>query len=60
MLIDKRELRIIFQNALSHATQITMHNAKDREVSVDEVIATAKKIAIEVVQVGQPKEKNGE
>lgn len=50
--IDSRQLMIIYQNALGHATQIAIHNAKDREVSTEDVIEIAQKIAKEVIRVG--------
>lgn len=54
MNIEAKELRIIFQNALSHATQIAMHNGKreDRTIDVEEVIQIAKEIAKQVVMIG--------
>ena len=56
MSIDTREARIIFQNALAHATNIAKHNAKDRDITVEEVVNLAKQIATEVVQIGIKKE----
>jgi len=56
MSIDTREARIIFQNALAHATNIAKHNAKDRDITVEEVVNLAKQIAREVVQIGIKKE----
>lgn len=51
--IDSRQVMIVLQNALGHATQIAIHNAKDKEVDVEDVIKLAKVIASEVVKVGQ-------
>lgn len=52
---DLREARIIFQNALSHATNIHIHNASldKKKVSVEEVVETAKTIAREVLKLGR-------
>ena len=47
-----REARIIYQNALAHATNIVLHNNKDKEVHVEDVIAIAKQIAKEVLRIG--------
>ena len=52
MGIETRELRIIFQNALAHATKIEMHNAEGGKVSLEDILDTAKKIAVEVVKLG--------
>ena len=54
MAIDRRELRIILQNALAHATKIAIHNAKDKKITVDDVFDSAKKIAIKVATLGEP------
>lgn len=50
---DARQVMIVMQNALSHATQISMHNAKDGVVSVEEVVKMAKQIAQEVILIGK-------
>ena len=52
MKLDVREARIVMQNALANATKIAIHNSKGESVSVDEVVALAKKIALEVVKIG--------
>lgn len=54
MGIDARQLMIVYQNALGHATQIAIHNAKHEAVTVEveTVIEIAKKIAAEVIRVG--------
>ena len=58
MNIETRELRIIFQNALAHATQIAVHNGQHnkKEITAEEVIEIAKKIAKTVVTIGAKKE----
>jgi hypothetical protein len=48
---DSRQLMIIMQNALGHATKLSIHNSKGEVVEVDEVIKLAKRIASEVVRV---------
>lgn len=55
MLTDNeiRQLTIIMQNALSHATKIEIHNSQGLPVSVDAVVATAKKIAQEVLLISK-------
>lgn len=58
MALDRRELRIILQNALAHATKISIHNAKDKKVAMDEVFDLAKKIAIKVATIGEPNAAN--
>ena len=55
---EVRQVQIIFQNALAHATKIVIHNSKGDTVSVDDIIATAKVIAREVVKIGQKREDN--
>lgn len=52
-----REARIVYQNALSHATQISIHNAKadGAKIAVEDVIAMAKIIAREVMSLGKEK-----
>lgn len=52
---DLKEARIIFQNALAHSTNISIHNASitQREVTKDEVIKLAKLIAKEVFELGK-------
>jgi|TARA_R100001086_G_C11755391_1_gene236577 hypothetical protein len=53
MNIDTREARIIFQNALAHATKIVIHNAGTEGVEVEDVLKMAKQIAREVIMIGQ-------
>lgn len=53
--VDTREARIVFQNALAHATKIMIHNSPGKEINVDDVIKLAKHIAIEVIKIGTPK-----
>jgi ribosomal protein S17 len=53
MSVDMREARIIYQNALAHATKIAIHNSKGDKVSVEDVITIAKQIATEVVKIGR-------
>lgn len=56
--MEVKEARIIMQNALAHATQIAMHNAKltNSKVEADEVVELAKQIARAVVTIGLKKE----
>lgn len=56
MSIDTRELRIIMQNSLAHATKIAIHNAKDEKIDPLDVVALAKIIAREVVSIGLKKD----
>ena len=51
-IVDKRELRIILQNSMAHATNISMHNSKGKKIEVDEVFDMAKKIALKVATLG--------
>lgn len=53
--IDARQLMIVYQNALGHATNLAIHNSKGETVDVEEVIKIAKKIAAEVIRVGTQK-----
>lgn len=55
-MIDSRQLMIVLQNALGHATNIAIHNAGTEKVDVQEVVALAKLIAKEVIIVGMKKE----
>ena len=55
MSLDLLEVKIVLQNALAHATRISIHNSKGETVDVDEVIKMAKKIAAEVLKVGASK-----
>jgi len=55
MSIDLREAKIVMQNALAHATKISIHNSGGSKVDVDEVILMAKKIAAEVLKIGVSK-----
>ena len=55
MSVDLREAKIICQNALAHATKITIHNSPGKEVDVKDVIKLAKEIAREVLSIGQTK-----
>lgn len=52
--MDLKEARIVMQNALAHATQITLHNARltNKEVTEKEVIEMAKRIAVHVMSIG--------
>ena len=50
--MDSRQLMIIMQNALAHATKIVLHNAQGDRVAVEDVVAVAKQIAKEVVKIG--------
>ncbi len=52
---ELKESRIIFQNALAHATKLVIHNSKGDTVHVEDVIALAKAIAREVVSLGMEK-----
>ena len=58
MNIELKELRIIFQNALAHATRISIHNNQilNKPVNASDVITIAKEIAREVVSLGSKKE----
>ena len=47
---DSRQLMIVMQNALAHATQITMHNNKDKQIKEEDVIKMAQKIAAAVFE----------
>ena len=49
MNIDSRQIMIVLQNSMAHATAISIHNSKGKEVDVDEVIKLAKKITKEVI-----------
>lgn len=53
MSVDFREARIIYQNALAHATKIAIHNSKGETVAVEDVVAIAKQIATEVIKIGR-------
>ncbi len=55
MSVDLREARIVFQNALAHATKIAIHNSKEGEVAVEDIINIAKTIAKEVLALGTKK-----
>mgnify|MGYP000010402529 CR=1 FL=1 len=55
MSVDLREAKIVLQNALAHATKISIHNSQGEKVDVDEVIKMAKKIAAEVLKIGVSK-----
>lgn len=46
--LGKKDLIILLQNSMSHATQIHLHNSKDSKVDVAEVIESAKQIAREI------------
>ena len=46
--LGKKDLIILLQNSMSHATQIHLHNSKDSKIDTAEVIETAKQIAREV------------
>lgn len=50
--IDGRQLMIIFQNSMAHATKIAIHNSKEEKIELDEVLKIAKLIAQEVVTIG--------
>jgi hypothetical protein len=54
---DLREARIILQNSMAHATQIHLHNAKleNKKVEALEILATAKLIAKEIINLGKGK-----
>ncbi len=52
MAIDVREAKIVMQNALAHATKISIHNSKGEKVDVEEVLKLAKIIAQEVLKIG--------
>ncbi len=51
MQVDKRELRIVLQNAMAHATKIAMHNAKDKKVDTDTVLKLAGELATKVYRL---------
>ena len=51
MQVDKRELRIVLQNAMAHATKIAVHNAKDKKVDTDTVLKLAGEIALKVYRL---------
>lgn len=51
--MDVRQAQIILQNALAHATKISIHNSKGETVNVEDVIKMAKAIAREVVSIGR-------
>lgn len=51
MQVDKRELRIVLQNAMAHATKIATHNAKDKKVDTDTVLKLAGEIALKVYRL---------
>lgn len=53
-----REARIVYQNALAHATQISIHNAKvdGTKIAVEDVLTMAKIIAREVLTIGAKKD----
>lgn len=55
MSLDRRELRIILQNSMAHATNISLHNNKDKKVNPDDVFKMAKEIAMKVATLGEPK-----
>lgn len=55
MSVDIREAKIVYQNALAHATKIMIHNSPGKEVDVKDVIKLAKEIAKEVLSIGQTK-----
>ena len=55
MTLDRRELRIILQNSMAHATKIFLHNSKDKKVNHEDVIKLAKEIAGVVYHFGEPK-----
>ena len=51
--MDARQAQIILQNALAHATKISIHNSKGEAVSVEDVMKMAKTIAKEVILIGR-------
>jgi len=60
-MIDSRQLMIVYQNALGHATKIAIHNAslKQERVETKDVLEIAKEIAREVVRIGTAAETKG-
>lgn len=56
MNIETREIRIIFQNALAHATKLAIHNSGGEKVQLEDVLVIAKQIAKEVVLLGTKKD----
>ncbi len=56
--MDVKEARIILQNSMAHATQISMHNAKleNKKIDVMDVVEMAKQIARQVATIGIKKE----
>lgn len=50
--IDSRQLMIIFQNSMAHATKLAIHNSKGEKVELDEVLKLAKLVAQEVITIG--------
>jgi hypothetical protein len=51
MQVDKRELRIVLQNAMAHATKIAIHNSKDKKVDTDTVLKLAGELATKVYRL---------
>lgn len=51
-MIDSRQVMIVLQNALGHATELLKHNKKDDKIEVEELLTLAKVIAREVIAVG--------
>ena len=51
--MDKRELKIIMQNSMAHATQLSMHNSGGKPVDVGDVVALARQILAAVLETGE-------
>lgn len=49
MIVDKRELRIVLQNSMAHATRIAINNAKGENIDPKDVFDMAVKIALLVL-----------
>jgi len=55
--MDSRQVMIVLQNSMAHATAISLHNSKGKEVNHEDVIELAKKIAKEVINTANGKSK---
>lgn len=47
--MDRRELLILMQNSMAHATKIAISNKKDKDIELEDVVVDALEIAVSVL-----------
>lgn len=51
--MDKKQVLIVFQNSMMHATNIVKHNSEGKKIKLDDVIAAAQVITEAALKVSK-------